>query len=328
MVNATQDSLRANGRPARTLRHSVTVTSALVLAAGLAATGGASAFADGHMSSGRAQTLLNVNRSFTTSPKPAPTPTPSNLLVGARAADVSFSAMDATIGPVRVTRTFYTGTLPATFSRGTVTAGVKIIVSYKTPSANTASYVKSIPAGADVELCFHHEPEGDYAHGADFVKAFDIEADVVHKANPAMHFDYIALGYAYQGGPTSSAGMDGSYVPDKSDFNYVDSYQRSAIQPAQTDPKVQNFIKALHAKGKKFNGFTEYGRGVVAPGASFNQSIATARAKIIAVDATYIKTLPDVNVWAYWYTTGSAGQWRFTDSASIDAWKTVENANK
>lgn len=337
MVKLTQVRLPANARPARTLRRSATVSSALVLAAGFAATSGASAFADGHMSSGRAQTLLNVNRSFTSSPVAAPEPTARKLLVGARSADTSFSTMTAKLGPVKVTRAFYTGTLPLKFAQGDVASGVKIIVSYKTRSANTASYVRSIPAGVNVELAFHHEPEGptDYVgtpsvEGPIFVKAFDAEAATVHAANPKMRLAFIGGAYQYRGGTSSDRGIGGYFIPSTADDYYLDSYQRAKIVPAKTDLGVQNFIKELAAKHHQFNGFTEYGRGVIANGATFDATVAAARAQVIKTDATYIATLPNVDVWSYWFTTDKASndQWRFTDSGSLKAWNTLENANQ
>ena len=259
-----------------------------------------------------------------------------SLLVGARSSDTSFVSMNTLIGPIAVTRAFYPGTLPATFNQGGVSNGVKIIVSYKTASANTAKYVKSIPASANVELVFHHEPEGagDYSGvasvaGANFVRAFDAEAAIIHAANPRARIAFAAGGYQYQGGHGGSRGIGGSFIPSRADAYYLDSYQRTTIIPAQADPRVQNYIHELAKKGHKFNGFTEYGRGVIAKGSGFNQAVATARASVIRLDATYLATLPSVNVWTYWFTTDKASgdQWRFTDAASISAWRTVERAN-
>ena len=257
-----------------------------------------------------------------------------NLLVGARSADISFAAMNSQIGPVKVTRVFYSGALPAKFAQGSIGSGVKIIVSYKTPSSNTAAYVKSIPAGVNVEMVFHHEPEADYGStpavaGATFVKAFDAEATVIHGANPNTRVAFIGGAYQYRGYPGGAMGVGGYFIPNKADDFYLDSYQRTKIVPAQNDPGVQNFIQTLTKKGHLFDGFTEYGRGVIASGTTFNAAVATARAKVISLDAKYLATLPGVDVWAYWFTTdkASADQWRFTDAASINAWQVVEKAN-
>jgi hypothetical protein len=250
-------------------RPAAVATFALVLAAGFAAanSGVATAAVRSGVHTGVAPTLLTTR----------------NLLVGARSADTTFTSMNSLIGPVKVTRAFYPGALPTKFTYGGVTTGVKIIVSYKSPSSNTALYVKSIPAGVNVEMAFHHEPEGptDYAGdaatgGAAFVKAFNAEATVIHNANPLMRVAFIAGTYQYRGGVNSSRGIGGYFIPSLADDFYGDSYQRSTMTPAQNDPRVQNFIKELAKKGHTFNGFTEYGRGVIASGSGYNQTVATA----------------------------------------------------
>lgn len=255
--------------------------------------------------------------------------TARHLLVGARSADTTFASMNSTIGPVRVTRAFYPGTLPAKFSQGAVPAGVKIIVSYKTPSANTALYVKSIPAGVNVEIAFHHEPEADYGTvasvaGATFVKAFNAEAKTIHAANRAMRVAFIGGGYQYR---TGGLGIGGYFIPPSADDFYLDSYQRTTIVPAQQDSHVQNFLKELAKRGHHFNGFTEYGRGVTPAGATPSSTQAAARAAVIKTDNAYLRSLPTVDVWAYWYTTdlASGDQWRFTDAASVKAWRAAAN---
>jgi hypothetical protein len=90
---------------------------------------------------------------------------------------------------------------------------------------------------------------------------------------------------------------------------------------------VQNYIKELKAKGKAFCGFTEYGRGVVPVGGSISQATIDARIKVFSVDAVYLKSIPTVEVWSYWYTTDGANpnvqgdQWRLLDPASQAAWR-------
>jgi len=261
-----------------------------------------------------------------------PPSTERHLLVGAKAGDTTFSNMDAVIGQVKVTRTFYPGALPATFSARDITPGVKIIVSYKHPSANTALYVKSIPRGVNVEMVFHHEAEGPHDYPGDpsvagpaFVKAFDAEAAVIHRANPKMRVAFVGGGYQYKGAPGGTRGLGGYFIPNGADDFYLDSYQRTTMVPAQQDPSLQNYIKELAKKGHQFNGYTEYGRGVIAPGTTSSPAVAAARANVIKVDAAYLKSLPNVDVWAYWFTTDlvNGDQWRFTDAASISAWKTA-----
>ena len=338
MIHSTQhDTTTAStttARPTSILRRSALFTSAFVLTAGLAATSVSAADAAGHRSSGKSQTLVGGHRT----PTPTPTPTSTrSLLVGARSSDISFSSMTAQLGPVKITRLFYTGTLPTRFAQGDIPAGVKIIVSYKKASANTTSYVHSVPVGVDVELAFHHEPEGpnDYlgdpsVAGPAFVKAFDAEAATVHAANPSTRIAFIGGAYQYQGGHGGDRGLGGYFMPTTADDYYLDSYQRNTIVAASEDVRVQNFIKELAARHHEFNGFTEYGRGVIPNGGSANADVAAARAAVIKTDATYINTLPNVDVWAYWFTTDKASndQWRFTDDASLKAWNVVEDANK
>ena len=94
------------------------------------------------------------------------------------------------------------------------------------------------------------------------------------------------------GRTSSSQGIGGHFIPPSADYFYMDSYQTSEIVPASQSPSVRHFISELDAKGRRFNGFGEYGRGV--------------------------------RIWSYWYTTdNSGGQWRMTDAASQDAWARV-----
>ena len=82
----------------------------------------------------------------------------SSPLVGAKVREISWSRANYEIGPLRVTRRYYPGALPTEFTRAGIPSGVRIIVSYKVRSANTASYVRSIPSGADVELAGDRRP--------------------------------------------------------------------------------------------------------------------------------------------------------------------------
>jgi len=252
-------------------------------------------------------------------------PTQPRLLVGARARDIPFETMEQEIGPVHATRVFYTR-LPPAFDAAMFPRDVKVIVSYKQPSANTTAYVQSIPAGYTVEMAFHHEPEGpkDYpgppsVAGPRFVRDFIAQADLIRSANPQMRVAFIAGAYQYRAG---GRGMGGYFIPTTADDYYLDSYQRVRIRPAAKDPEVQNFIAELGRKRLHFNGFAEYGRGASAVGPP-GAAAAAARAAVIATDAAWLKSQPDVNLWIYWYTPGlgSGKQWRFTDQASLQAWR-------
>jgi hypothetical protein len=231
------------------------------------------------------------------------------------------------IGNPRVTRLFYRQ-LPNSFSRQRVPEGVLLIVSYKQPTTNVASYVRSIPADEDVQLVFHHEAEADYASGSAFVSQFNAQEQLAHSANPRIPFAFVGGGFGYRQG---QPGYDGSFIPPKADAYYLDSYQRgdgwSPLRPAEQDPTVQRFRSLLAAKGHQFNGFTEYGRGAVDRSHPLTRDLVHQRMHVFAADEKYLRSLPNVQVWAYWDTTDRASgtQWRLTDSKSQSAWRAIVN---
>ena len=265
--------------------------------------------------------------------------TGDGIFVGARVKDVSWSRATGELGPIAATRLFYPGALPATFNRGGIPNGVRLIVSYKSASSYTASYVRSIPADADVQVCYHHECEGagDYAGGAatagaQFVKEFSAQHDAIKAANPAIPVVMIGGSYQYNGGRNSSRGIGGHFLPIKADQFYLDTYQRGGadsswnpIQPASQDKGVLNFIKEVESLGRRFNGFTEYGRGVGVYGGPVSAADARRRIEVFAADNIWLRGRRGVNAWCYWYTTdmASGDQWRLLDSASQDAWARV-----
>jgi hypothetical protein len=234
--------------------------------------------------------------------------------MGARAADESFAAINAAIGPIRVTRVFYPRALPSRFTRGDIPGGVKLIVSYRQASPHTASYVKSIPAGADVEICYHHEPEMDYPSGAQFVREFDAQEDLIHHLNPAIPVAFIA-----GSGQWASPEAAQAFIPPHANRYYLDSYQRRKIVPLNKDPKVQNYLAALKARHHGFDGLSEYGRGLTSIA---DPKLAGERAAVIREDGGYLRSL-GVRVWVYWFTQskGSGLRWRFNDPASVAAWR-------
>lgn len=250
----------------------------------------------------------------------APVPT-STLVMGARAKDTSFESMDSTIGPVSASRWFSPGSLPATFSRaysGTaIGAKADVWSSFKDASdANLTAYVKAADPGTKMVL--HHEPEGDYSNGAAYVSWFDKERAVIKAANPNMPVVHAAAGYQYR---PKGFGADCSYVPKDADIYTIDTYRRTVddMVPLAQDDRFQRWLSCIPA-GKPI-GITEYGRGI----APFTNEMNALRAENIAKDAAYLRSNPAGHkavVWMYWWTTGSDGSnWRFTDQASIDAWK-------
>lgn len=126
------------------------------------------------------------------------------------------------------------------------------------------------------------------------------------------------------GRTSSSQGIGGHFIPPSADYFYLDSYQTSEIVPASQSPSVRHFISELDAKGKRFNGFGEYGRGVSTSWAPIKWTTIQARIKVFAEDSAWLRSRAGVRVWSYWYTTdNSGGQWRMTDAASQDAWARV-----
>jgi hypothetical protein len=252
----------------------------------------------------------------------------SSPLVGARVGDITWARANSEIGPLRVTRLYYPGALPARFTRSGIPEGVRLIVSYKNRSASTGSYVRSIPASARVEVCYHHEPEGthdDYwgdktVAGPRFVSEFRAEQATISAANPAIPVVFIGGGYQYSGGAQNSRGIGGHFIPPTADFHYMDTYQTDTIIPASQTPSVRNFIAEVGRKGGRLNGFSEYARGV----APLSSATIQARIKVFATDSAWLRSRPGIRAWCYWNTTDQDGrQWRLMDAASQDAWSRV-----
>lgn len=245
--------------------------------------------------------------------------------IGARVTDISWDQAANEIGPLKVTRLFYHA-LPGKYTRGSIPAGVKLIISFKDPSTNVANYVKSIPSSEDIELVFHHEAENDYADPATFVGDFNTAQGNIKNINPAIPVAFIAGGWQY--GAAARKGYSGAFIPPNADFYYMDSYQRKYLSPASIDPSVQRYMNLLADRGKEFNGFTEYGRGVVPFGGKLDPTVAAARIALFPVDAEYLQSLGTVRVWCYWYTIDGANpknktpdQWRMLDAPSQKAWR-------
>jgi len=198
------------------------------------------------------------------------------------------------------------------------------VTSYKTAgSSSLAPFVKSMPA-QDM-IAFYHEPEGpgDWSSGPAFVAAFNAEYKAAHAANPKVKFGMIAGAYQYR---TAGLGYSGSFLPPLADFYAVDTYRDGstenafgAIVPLTQVAEFQRWLSLVKGKGKPLM-VTEYGRGTVGSG-----ELATTpakRASVIAQDLPYLRSLGFMMV-SYWYSDfGPDGRaWRFTDQASINAWR-------
>lgn len=242
----------------------------------------------------------------------------STLQVGVRSK--TYDAAKATFNNLAITRQYY-DQLPSRYK--VKYPGEHVVISFlKSSAANTAAYVKSIPAGAPVELVYHHEPEGthsDYAGspaqaGATFVSEFNAQAAVIH-ANSKIPVAFIAGGYQYGNGRRGAAG---NFIPPSADYYYMDSYQQnSALKPATQDQTVSNYRALLAKRGKPFGGFTEYARGTT----SANPA---SRVAVMQADNTWLRSI-GARVWVYWWypSVQTGDNWQFKDSASIQAWNQI-----
>lgn len=180
--------------------------------------------------------------------------------------------MNNTIGPSQVDKEFYSGQLPANYANSNcanLPTNVTCVEAYKTASANTASFVQSIPAGRQVIIVYHQEPEGDYSSGSQFVSEFESEANVVHsnttdanRANVFMADD--SSGYNYGNG---RVGADCSYtVPNKyADLYFMDHYMNpvdgsnsASYGTAEQQSEFKNWIGCVGPQNRPL-GFGEYG---------------------------------------------------------------------
>ncbi len=294
--------------PKRTARRVAAVTVAAGLGAGFVAAQPSSAATASSSSTATKATAASTGLN-----------TGGKLLVGVRSKN--FEKANSTLGPIAVTRKYYSK-LPAKYKQN-YPSNVTVIISYVTSSlTNTASYAKSIPSGAKVELVYHHEPEGNHGDypgdpktsGAKFVSEFDAQAKVIH-ANSKVPVGFIAGGYQYRNG---GRGAQGYFIPTQADDYYMDSYaQNNALVPSSQNQTVKNYIALLKARGHSFAGFSEYARGT----ASANSA---ARIKVLNADNTWLRSI-GAKIWVYWWAPSpqTGANWQFTDAATIAAWKKI-----
>ncbi len=246
--------------------------------------------------------------------------TEPTLLTGADTVTGQFGAADSLIGPLHAVRLFYSGALPDNYSKVGVPPGTTAFISYKTPSASTVPFAKSCPPGT--RIIFHHEPENEYnGNGAAFVAQYDQEYETLKAANPALIVGMAAMSYQYAGG---RYGQTGSFLPpaDHVDFYAVDNYESKPTgKGLATDAPFMGWYNLVKDRGKPL-AFAEYGVGVNPVGATDQWS--AQRAATMTADKAWIAAHPAFTVLLYWYNTGAQGDWRFTDDASITAWKALE----
>lgn len=268
-------------------------------------------------------------------------------LIGFDVAAGTWSTANTSIGPGQTHRLFHSGSLPSTFSADGTPDNVTIIVSYKTPTAQSTitSYINSIPAGREVWIIYRHEPENDVQDGGPtFVSEFKTEANKINSVKPSnVKMVMCAEGFAYHSGfkwwTSVNTGQYllglGPYV----DYFSIDIYQgdggaSGGDWPSAglsnynqwltwlslvNDPAVVTTVRPL--------AITEY--GVDDPVGNTNRfnRIAQDWAYLISAfqGASPVSSFP-LQSWCYWWQSlsGDPNQSKFTDTATEQLWSSIE----
>lgn len=294
-------------------------------------------------------------------------------LIGAKDPSSDGSAwgtMNSTVGPSQVDKMFYSGALPSTYAASNCASvqdahpNVTCVQAYKTPDTNVAAYTASVPAGRNVVIVFHQEPEGDtFANGPDgcnagnnagnFVCEDKAQANLVHGAVTAANranvfFSDDSSGYNYGNGRT---GADCSWTVPSSyiDLYFMDHYmnpvdgQNSEVYGTTGQhSEFTNWVGCVGPQNKPI-GWGEYGTNC---NAGLNPD-ATAVEQTFAADNTLLESesfdstvngaagptyhLPFVDWMYWWYDNGNNCQ--FQPGASPDGtgvtnqWQANETAN-
>jgi hypothetical protein len=271
---------------------------------------------------------------------------------GARAAQLigfdvpkgGWTAANSAIGPGQTHRMYYPGALPATFDPDGTPSGVVILVSYKTQNTNVASYIASIPAGRQVVMIYHHEPENDYSSGSVFVSEFKSQSTLI-RAHAGSNVKIAMCAEAYKYGPGRSADTAaGNYLRGLGpyvDYFSVDIYQ------GQDGPSGSNWTSRGLANNSEWAAWLSVVTstsvvGTVRPLGIYEYGISdavgdAARNARLQLDAAYLTTaFPPgggavspypVEAWMYWWhadTTPPLPSSQFTDAATIGTWRSIE----
>lgn len=250
-----------------------------------------------------------------------------------------FDKADQAIGPLRVRRCF-DPSLPATFhqscARDDWAHGYRSFVSWKPPGldfAGTAAgrydtqittWATSVPPHIGLYATVWHEPEDDLT-GSQFVAMYRHVYAVVKAVNPSISFGPVHMAYWWEEGSTHYApgGPDAWWVWSRyADFVGVDTYSANPT-PLRNQAGFQGWLSFVNRKAPtKRLVVAEYGQGVVKPGEQPNPASEAARARIIAEDESYLRSIR-FTMWLVWHGVGPKGDWRLTDPASQAAWRTV-----
>lgn len=254
---------------------------------------------------------------------------PDHMLVGGRSRTTRGGGHDAlaqqfksgsqVAGPWEVTRTFH-NRLPRT-EQPITPDGVVEITSYKQQQSNLASFVKSMRP-QDL-IAWWHEPEGDNISPGWYRENFVKEYRTAHAARSDVKFGMISGGYQWRDG---KRGSTGDFLPPKGSVDWLgfDTYRTgtdnnfNAIVPLSQMQEFQNW----YAKAKTYDVplyITEYGRGLAG-----DPQAAVKRAAVLPQDYAYLKSLHFAGLVAWYSNVGPDGRdWRFTDPASLAAWKAI-----
>ena len=258
----------------------------------------------------------------------------------------SFASADTSIGPLRYRRCF-DEILPATFqlscARDDWAHGYRSFVSWHPPGwdhvgaaaglydAQITAWAASVPTNIGLYATVWHEPEtpsdipGRTLSGPEYVAMYQHVYAVVKAANPSITFGPVYTWFWWQEGSSHYApgGPNAWWVWDRyADFAAVDNY---AAEPRalQYDPKFQGWLHFLNAKAPtKPLVVAEYGQYVVRAGAQPDPARQAARARIIPIDESYLRSMR-FTMWMYWDGTGEQGDWSITDPGSQAAWRAV-----
>lgn len=237
-----------------------------------------------------------------------------------------------TIGPLQTDRVFYR-TLPTSYWDDNYCSGlpasVMCIVSYKTPTTNVASYVSSVPKTRPFQITFNHEPEGgDFSSGASFVSQFEQQVDIIRAAANASGRTNVKpvmiAGSSYQYAKPERNGYNCSYIPPAKYVShyYADIYDYDVVG-LQNLPGFQRWLQCTSGLHRT-RGITEMG---IAP--TFCSISGLTRTQVLRRNVNYLPTvMPKMFMLEYWWvdtrvTDGTCGDWKFTDSTTINLWKNI-----
>lgn len=262
------------------------------------------------------------------------------------------SGVEAEIGQLLVGRVFHNSGLPSNYSStladsgmsGTAT-GTGCIISTQT-TGNYSSYVQSIPSAlldaGLIWMTWHHEPEGDYAAGSDFVSEYTTFYNAIKAIDSRVKVGPIAEGDKYGRYPLADA-TAGNYLPDPSvcDFYGVDLYHPMNASPNSTlDPEtVTTLASFADWQGWYTNLVKGRGRPVIiaewgmyaepdqyntgAPNTTDEAIKQANRATMIGNWFGELSAVPEgVQAVSYWYVDGKStehGTFRPSDVASNQA---------